>query len=491
MARPVRFLLGHEERVVDGVAPTLSLLDYLRTMEYRRGTKEGCNEGDCGACTVVLGDPTPGGGMRYRAVNACVVFLGMVDGRQVITVEDLTDPGAENGDLHPVQQGLVDHEGSQCGFCTPGFVMSLFAYDKAGGGDDLQAINDCLAGNLCRCTGYGPIIDAARELDGAADQFTARARETAGRLLAMRDEPMLALESAAGRFYAPTDAAELAALLVEAPDARLVAGATDVGLWVTKALNDIPTVIFTGRVAELLTIDDTDTELRLGSAVTYADAHDALVAVFPDLKELLRRLGSTQIRSLGTVGGNLANASPIGDTPPALLVLGTSLVLRKGSETRQVDLEAFFVGPGKTLLVPGEFIETIVIPKPDPATKLRTYKLSKRFDQDISAVCGAFAVTVGGDGGVTAARIAYGGMAATPKRAMHAEQALIGQAWSARNVEAAMAALTEDFKPIRDLRATAEYRMVTAANMLLRVFVETTAPEIETRLVGDPALAHV
>ncbi len=487
MGRPVRFLLGHEERAVDRVAPTLSLLDYLRLHEHRRGTKEGCNEGDCGACTVVLGDPVAGGGMRYRAVNACVVFLGMVDGRQVITVEDLV----EGGELHPVQRALVDHEGSQCGFCTPGFVMSLFAYHKAGGGDDVPAINDCLAGNLCRCTGYGPIIDAARELDGAADQFTARARETAGRLLAMRDEPMLALESAARRFYAPHDAAELAALLVEAPDARLVAGATDVGLWVTKALKDFPTVIFTGRVAELLAIDDTVAELRLGSAVTYADAHDALVAVFPDLKELLRRLGSTQIRALGTVGGNLANASPIGDTPPALLVLGASLVLRRGSETRQVALEDFFLGPGKTALAAGYFFETIVFPKPDAATKLRTYKLSKRFDQDISAVCGAFAVTLGNDGMVTAARIAYGGMAATPKRALHAEGALVGQAWTAATVEAATEALAEDFSPIRDLRASAEYRRVTAANMLLRMFVETTAPEIETRLVGDPALAHV
>ena len=369
--------------------------------------------------------------------------------------------------------------------------MSLFAYNKDGGGDDLQAINDCLAGNLCRCTGYGPIIDAARQLDGAADQFSPWARETAGRLTALRDGPMLAMESAEGRFYAPRDAAELAALLVEVPTARLVAGATDVGLWVTKAMHDIPAVIFTGRVAELLAIEETADKVRLGAAVTYADAHDVLVRLFPDLQELLRRLGSTQIRSLGTVGGNLANASPIGDTPPALVALGASLVLRRGSDSRQVALDDFFLAPGKTVMAPGEFIETIVIPKPDAATKLRTYKLSKRFDQDISAVCGAFAVTLGDGGVVTDARIAFGGMAATPKRATNAEQTLIGAPWDAASVEKAMAAMIEDYAPIRDLRATPDYRMVTAANMLLRMFVETTTPEVATRLVGDPALAHV
>ena len=485
----IRFLLGDQTVTLAGFDPTLTVLDWLRGAPRLTGTKEGCNEGDCGACTVVLVRPEPAG-LRWRAVNACIQLVGTLDGCQLLTVEHLK--GAD-GALHAAQQAMVDCHGSQCGFCTPGFVMSMLALlhgsPEPPGGDD--AIDDALAGNLCRCTGYAPIVRATRRMyalhDG--DQFSARAAETLQRLQALDDGQDVAIRSDAGTFLAPASTASLAETLLRDARATIVAGCTDVGLWITKALRRPDPIVWIGRVAELQRIEHTPDALRIGAAVTYSDAMPALAALHPDMGELLRRLGSVQVRNMGTIGGNVANGSPIGDSPPALIAAGATLQLRRGAAVRTLPLEAFFLAYGRQDREPGEFVERIDVPRPTAGTRLRAYKVSKRFDQDITAVLGCFAIRVEA-GAVAAARLAYGGMAGTPKRAEHAEAAMLGQPWDEATLARAQAALARDFAPLSDLRASAGYRMAVARNLLRRLHVETTQPQVQTRLVGDRSLAH-
>ena len=457
MRDTVRFRLNGVLQEIGSPDPTLTVLRWLRIRARQTGTKEGCAEGDCGACTVVLGE-----GGSYRAVNACILFLPMIDGKTLFTVEGLSPP---DGPLHPVQQAMVDANGSQCGFCTPGFVMSLYAHYLNEGACDPATIRDTLAGNLCRCTGYGPIIDAARRMNDFP-----RAATTCEPLPRGKD---LGFEHDGRLFFAPTSADELAILYEQHPQAVLVAGATDVGLWVTKRLQVLPTVISVASVGDLKHIRDTGAALEIGAGVTYSDAFAALAGLHPDLGELLRRLGSVQVRDAGTIGGNIANGSPIGDTPPPLIALGAKLVLRKGRDRRQIPLESYFVAYGKQDRAPGEFVETIVVPKLAPESSFHAYKVSKRFDQDISAVCGALHIKRDGDS-VRSARIAFGGMAATPKRAFAAEAALTGKPWTEAAVRAAMAALDTDFTPLTDMRASADYRMRAAKNLLLRAWTETS-----------------
>jgi xanthine dehydrogenase small subunit len=486
----IRFLLGDEERSLRDVDPQMTVLEYLRLSERKSGTKEGCAEGDCGACTVVLGEPDGKGGMAYRTVNACIQFVPTLDGKQLLTVEHLK---SSDGTLHPVQQAMVDTHGSQCGFCTPGFVMSLYQLWLDGGEDDRGAINDALAGNLCRCTGYGPIIEAARKAGGVAanDAIEQKRRsDIAARLGAMVDGAgMLALEHPAGRYYAPQTADELAALLIKHPDATVLAGGTDVGLWVTKMLKRLDPILYIGDVADLKSVTETENALIIGAGVTYSRAHDALGRVAADVGELVRRIGSRQIRNAGTVGGNIANGSPIGDTPPALIALGAKIVLRMGDVRREVALEDFFITYGKQDRQAGEFVESVIVPKPGEAVVFKAYKISKRFDQDITAILGAFAIKLV-EGKVAEFRAAFGGMAGTPMRAAKCEAALIGQDWNEANLNAAQLALTKDFAPMTDMRASREYRMLVAQNLLTKLFIETNAPEIATRLVGKEA-AHV
>jgi xanthine dehydrogenase small subunit len=481
MSRPIRFLLDGEVRERADVDPTLTVLNLLRYHLRRTGTKEGCAEGDCGACTVVLGE-LEDGRVRFRAVNACILFAPMLDGRALFTVESL----GRDGSLHPIQQAMVANHASQCGFCTPGFVMSLYAHQREGGATDAGALKDTLAGNLCRCTGYGPILAAGQAM--GADPDAAAVGALAIELAAIQPTEALALEHQGRRFLAPRTTTELAAAVEAHPEAIILAGGTDVGLWVTKQHRTLHVVISLNEVAELRRVEDLGHALHIGAGVRYADAQAALADLHPEFGELLRRLGGLQVRNLGTVCGNIANGSPIGDMPPALIAAGATLLLRKGEATRTLPLEAFFLAYGQQDRRPGEFVEAVIVPKIPAGRIFKVFKLSKRFDQDISAVCAGISVGVEA-GKVTDARIAFGGMAATPKRAAACEAALSGKPWTESAVRAAADALAHDFQPIDDMRASAGYRLQAAKNLLLRAWLESQGAAA-TRVLEAQAVAH-
>lgn len=436
----VTFLLNGETVQVEADA-TRTLLDWLREDAGLCGTKEGCNEGDCGACTVMVTDEA-----GARALNACILFLPQLHGKAVRTVEGISGP---DGTLHPVQQAMIDHHGSQCGFCTPGFITSMATGHLQGRSD----FDDVLAGNLCRCTGYAPIIRAA---EAAADQHVPEW---------LHDKTPVVT----ARPYAPESLDELADWSAANPDATLVAGATDVGLWVTKQLRDLPKVAFLNRCKELRALRQTDESIHLGAAVTMTEVLAVMRETHPSYADMIRRYGSEQVRNAATIGGNIANGSPIGDNPPALIALGATLHLRHGSQIREMPIENFFVTYGKQDRAPGELVTGVTMPHHAPA--LRCYKISKRFDQDISAVCGCFNITVTG-GIVTEARIAFGGMAGTPHRATQVEAALVGQPWTADTIARAAARFSDDYTPLSDMRASATYRLEVAQKLLHRYFAE-------------------
>ncbi len=441
----VAFLLNGEAVALPEVAPAATLLDWLRGERGLCGTKEGCNEGDCGACTVMVTDAA-----GSRSLNACLLMLHQIDGRAVRTVEGMAGP---DGALHPVQEALVAHHGSQCGFCTPGFVVALAAAHLNGARDHA----DQIAGNLCRCTGYAPILRAAAAAEAAPVPGWIRDDAAAA--------PRAAPPGPEGAAFRPASSDELAAWYADHPAATLVAGATDVGLWVNKDFRDIAPAAFLGGIADLARIGRSGGTLRIGAGVTIAALRRGLADLHPSFAELLRRFASEAVRNAATIGGNIANASPIGDTPPALIALGARLHLRRGAARREIALEDFFLAYRRQDRAPGEFVEAVTIP--DRAPALRCYKLSKRMDQDISAVCGAFDVEID-RGRVARARIAFGGMAGIPQRARAVEAALEGRVWGEAAVEAALPALAADFTPLDDLRASAGYRMAAAGNMLRR-----------------------
>jgi len=471
----VRFVLGGEVVAVDDVSPSKSVLNFLREDLRRKGTKEGCAEGDCGACTVVLGE-LDGNDVRLRAVNACIQFVPSLDGRALFTVEDLR----QDGGLHPVQQAMVDCHGSQCGFCTPGFVMSLWnvyadCVTPAGCGKrpSETELRTALTGNLCRCTGYRPILEAGQRMFDHAPVHLDRAA-LAEKLKPLQRSESLAYKHGNRRFFAPRTLAELVELRAAHPKATILAGCTDVGLWVSKQLRDIGDIVYIGEVAELKTIEKHADAIVIGAGVSLTDGYAALNEPYPQLREMWERFASVPIRNAGTLGGNVANGSPIGDSMPGLIALGARVVLQSVRGTRTIPLEDLYVDYMKKAMAADEIVAAVEVPFPAADLQFRTYKLAKRYDSDISAVCAAFALRVQA-GRIAHARVAFGGVAATPKRAAATEQALLGQPWNEATARAAMAALDGDYKPLTDMRASADYRSATTRNLLYRFFLETRA----------------
>lgn len=476
----IQFLLNRELRTEHALDPNVTVLNYLREHVGKTGTKEGCASGDCGACTVVVGE-LDGERVRYRTLNSCLTFVSSLHGKQLITVEDLK----HQGKLHSVQQAMVDCHGSQCGFCTPGFIMSLFALQKNSTGFDKGATLEALAGNLCRCTGYRPIIDAAEQAccQKQPDQFDAFEADTVTRLKAIAPRETAELNSGDKRCLVPLTVADLADLYTANPEARLLAGGTDLALEVTQFHRELPVMIYVGHIEDMKRIEVTDSAIEIGAAAALSDCYKALSREYPDFGELLHRFASLQIRNQGTLGGNIGNASPIGDAPPLLIALGAQIALRQGNTRRILPLQDYFLDYKVTARQEAEFIEKIIVPRKQANQAFRAYKVSKRLDDDISAVCAAFNLSIV-DGVVTDARIAFGGMAAIPKRASACEAALVGSAWYPGVIERACDALGEDFTPLSDFRASKEYRLLTAQNLLRKFFLEQQSPEIETRVTA-------
>ncbi|WP_224703290.1 xanthine dehydrogenase small subunit [Devosia aquimaris] len=470
----IRFILNGEAISLTDVPPDLTLLDWLRLERRLRGSKEGCAEGDCGACTVLVGRLMDDE-IIYDSVTACIRFVGSLHGTHVVTIEHLR---GENGNLHPVQQAMVDHHGSQCGFCTPGFVMSLYGLWMRNPDPSQAAIEKALQGNLCRCTGYAPIIRAAQAMSSyglpQGDPLLAERIALKAQIKALNDGSRVEIGEGENRIIVPASLDDFAAVYESNPEATIVAGSTDVGLWVTKFMRRIGPVIFIGHLQELKRIAENASEIRFYAGVSYSEAMPTLTAAFPAMAELWDRIAGEQVRNMGTIGGNIANGSPIGDTPPPFIALGAKLHLRRGEHRREIKLEDYFLAYGKQDRQPGEFVESVTIPLLPAGERFAVYKLSKRREEDISALCGAFRVFINDAGVVGMARIAFGGMAATPKRAKAVEAALVGQPWTLESVEAAMSAFATDYQPISDMRASADYRLLSAQNLLKRFFLEST-----------------
>ncbi|HRE21967.1 MAG TPA: xanthine dehydrogenase small subunit [Rhabdaerophilum sp.] len=480
MRRSIRFIFRGTPREISAFDPSTTLLEWLRLEAGATGTKEGCNEGDCGACTVVLAK-ADGDRIRYLPVNACILLLGQIDSTELLTVEDL----AKDGTLHPVQAAMVRHHGSQCGFCTPGIIMSLFAaFHEASRPPDREAIGNVLAGNLCRCTGYRPIFDAAFDVlsDPPEDRFSEASAARLEALKALEGDRDIVVGNEDRFFASPRHLDGLAEMIARHPEATVLAGSTDVGLWVTKKLAPLRRVISLGRVTALTTLAEGSDSAFFGAGVTLAQALPVLEGIDSDLGMLMRRFGSAQVRASGTVGGNIANGSPIGDLAPALIALGATLHLRAGAKSRTLPLEDFFLDYGKQDRAPGEFVTGITVPRLETGSHFRCFKISKRTDEDISSVMGAFRLAIA-DGAVTGARIAFGGMAGTPKRATGAEEALKGAALAnPHDWMAAVQALEADYQPISDMRASARYRARVARALLGKALTEIAGSSRATRI---------
>ncbi|WP_428523026.1 xanthine dehydrogenase small subunit [Roseibium sp.] len=466
----IRFLLNGRNVAIKDVEADATLLDFLRLNRRLTGTKEGCAEGDCGACTVLVGR-LQDGQLIYETVNACIRFMASLNGCHVVSIEHLR---GENGQLHPIQQAMVDYHGSQCGFCTPGFVMSLYALWMGNPEPTEAEVETAIQGNLCRCTGYQPIIAAAMAANRygtPANDFLTKEREAiTDRLTALRDGRRVVCGPEDNRAVVPSSVDDLADVLAEIPQATIVAGSTDVGLWVTKFMRPIGPAVFIAHLEELKSIMVTENALQIGAGVTYTEAQESFCKDFPHLEAYWDRIAGQQVRNMGTIGGNIANGSPIGDMPPVLIALGAEVKLRKGSVTRWLPLEDFFIEYGKQDRAPGEFVESISIPRASELQRHGAYKISKRRDEDISSVAAGISVTVE-SGVITECRLAFGGMAGTPKRAAAAEAALTGQPWGRAAFTAAGKALEADFQPLSDWRASAEYRITVARNLLQRFFL--------------------
>ena len=484
LSRPISVMINGTACRFTAIRPDTTVLEVLRRHQGLVGSKEGCAEGDCGACTVLLGRLSEGR-LIWCPVNACILLLPMADKAVLRTVEGVA---SEDGTLHPVQQALIEHHGSQCGFCTPGFVMSLYGGWLNRSSFTASALDDLLAGNLCRCTGYGPIVRAGQALAGqqmAAWETDRLADETAF-LYECEALPELRYTADGVSYLAPRTKDSFAQAYLEQPEAQIIAGATDIGLWITKQNRKLAAFLSVQDVDGLAEITEQKEGYFIGAAATHQQAADALGAQFPDLGELWRRFGSVQVRSSGTVGGNIANGSPIGDLAPALIALGADVHLRRGQQTRQLKLEDFFISYGQQDRQPSEWVEGLFIPKLAAGWRFSCYKISRRFDQDISAVMGGFALKTDGEM-IQQARIAFGGMAGIPQRAKTLEEAMAGQplrppehtdeSW----IDDALAA---DFTPLDDVRASQAYRLLTARNLVQKCRLEA-ATDTQMRLAGD------
>nr|WP_231624594.1 xanthine dehydrogenase small subunit [Limnohabitans sp. 63ED37-2] len=452
------------------VPPDRTLLDLLREDLRLTATKEGCAAGDCGACTVVVAEAV-NGRLQYRAVNSCIKPAQSIDGLALWTAADLARP---DGTLHPVQQAMVACHGSQCGFCTPGFVMSLFAlYQRTvakGQTVDSHTAHEALSGNLCRCTGYRPIVQAACSLNAEPSQ-TVDERPIVAAL-----QKMATTEMTDGNYLRPSNLSALLQARAQHPQAQLIAGATDAGLWITQGLRRMPQIIDLTRVAELRRVEHYPQHIAIGAAVNLQDAFEALAADRPVIAPFGERFAGWPVRQSGTLGGNVANGSPIGDSMPLLIALGAQVVLmahRKGRTVhRHVPLDQFYTGYRQSLLAADEVLAWVVVPRPEPGEWLGAYKVSKRQEDDISAVCLAVQLHVQDDH-ITAARIGAGGVAATPARAVKTEAALIGQPWNEATLHAAQTAMADEFSPLSDLRASADYRRTLLGQLLRRAWLES------------------
>ena len=463
----IRFIRRGEVVSLTNVPPTRTLLEVLRDDLHRTGTKEGCGEGDCGACTVVLAEPK-GQQLEYRAINSCIRMAHSVDGMALWTAEDLR---AADGSLHPVQQAMVDCHGSQCGFCTPGFVMSLFGMYQnqvlRGQTITRESAQHDLSGNLCRCTGYRPILDAAQQM-GELPHVALDEDQLRRQLRTISP----ARTQQAGDYLAPQTLAELLQARKDHPAAQIVAGCTDVGLWVTKMHMQFPQVLDVTRVKELQRVERYRHHIAIGAAVTLTDAYAALVADRPQLQTFSQRFAGLPVRNSGTLGGNVANGSPIGDSMPLLIALGANVVLMSVRGHRELPLEQLYTGYRRNVMASDEVLAWIKVPRPRKNELLRVYKISKRFDDDISAVCLALQLHLD-QGQVSHASIGVGGVAATPVRARQTEAALQGQAWNQASVTQAMQTLRHEFQPISDMRASAAYRTQVLGNLLQRFWLES------------------
>ncbi len=480
-SKTVRFVLDGAIVEVGSQHFGTTVLDYLREHLHRTGTKEGCAEGDCGACVVLIGELNADGtAIAYAGVNSCLQLVPTLDGKSVKTVESLQ---RANGQLHPVQQAMAESHGTQCGFCTPGIVMSLTGLLQTVSRPTRTQINDALSGNLCRCTGYKPIIDATLKASEApAEQLRLDDRADLKLLQQLRraSEQAAVLQSEQGRtFFAPRSVAALADYLLQHPQATLLAGSTEIGLQVNKNFAQPQDIVYLGQVSELRTIEDDTKHWRIGAQVSLTTVLELINDAYPDFAEVLRRFGSPPIRSTATLAGNIANGSPIGDSMPCLLALGATLLLRRGETTRTLDLGEFYTGQKKNALQSGEFIEAIQLPKPGAGKVFRAHKVSKRFEQDISATCCAMTYQLVG-GRFTQVRLAYNGLAPSPCRAPKLEALIEGRTPDAVSAEELDQAIAASFTARDGLRATWQYRSLLARNLVLQFVEEATIPAMET-----------